>query len=1137
MLSRSVSPDRVSTKPNAAPSPPPVRLLARLVASNSWPRAWRIAGGAALFLIGLALRWRLFGLSSSALPFVTYVPAVAIGAMLFGRAGGIAAATLSMLAVLAAAPTLWSADWSRLAGFGVIGLVIVSAFDFARKARARLHAAALALQNQAQLTHFVEQAPAAMAMFDRDMRYLASSRRWRDGIGRRDDLVGRSHYEIVPEIPEHWKQANARGLAGETVPAQKEVFSRADGSQRWLWREVQPWRSPQGDIGGIVIFVEDITDSVREQESTRQSEAALRALGDNLPGSVVFRFTRDRDGAPHFLYISAGVAQLNGVSAEEVLADGAVLLTQALPEHLPALREAATASLRDRADLAFDTPIRRPDGAVRWMRLRARPDPRPDGATIWNGVYTDVSEEIWLDARQREEASRQSFVLDLADALKPLSDPGDVMTVAGERLGQALACHQVVYCEIDETQTFGVIAREWTDGSMPSGVGAHRLADLGPELVAGLRAGRVNAIEDVAADPRASSGVSMETYRARKIGAFVAAPLIKDGRLVAVLSIHHREKRSWSALDLALVEETAQRTWSAVERARTARALRDSEELLRFALRAADAGAWSWTLKTNELYWSEELRRLYGLQAHHRACIETWLEMLHPDGRDDVVETIKQALASEGDLEFEWRANLPSGAERWLLSRGGPLRDPDGRVRRYIGVVIDITDRKKSEQKIGYLAHHDPLTGLPNRAAFNQRLAAAVARADEAKTSVALLCMDLDRFKEVNDVFGHAAGDELLRRVSRALLAASEGAEIARVGGDEFMAVVTGTSPAERAAELAARLREAVCEPFEIEGQRMRIGLSVGVALYPDHGDVATALANADAALYRAKAEGGGDVRLFDSALDRRLRERHALFQDLSQALKRGELSLHYQPQARIDGEVFGFEALLRWRHPSRGLVSPSEFIPIAEERGLIGAIGEWALREACREAASWPNPLSVAVNLSPVQFLKDGLAGVVHAALLETGLPAHRLELEITEGVLVDDFSRVTAILRQLKQLGARVAIDDFGAGYSSLAYLQSFPFDKIKIDRSFVSNLMDNGNSRAIIRAIVGLGRGLDVPLIAEGVETREQLAFLRSEGCGEAQGYLLGAPRPIEAYAALVGRAPASAPPGPEQVSRCA
>jgi predicted signal transduction protein with EAL and GGDEF domain len=307
---------------------------------------------------------------------------------------------------------------------------------------------------------------------------------------------------------------------------------------------------------------------------------------------------------------------------------------------------------------------------------------------------------------------------------------------------------------------------------------------------------------------------------------------------------------------------------------------------------------------------------------------------------------------------------------------------------------------------------------------------------------------------------------------------------------------------------------------FDVDSRDIRISISIGVAIYPDHGDVEAVLANADAALYRAKAEGGG-VCFFDCSLDTRLRDRRALVKDLENAVDRNELLLYYQPQAGTDDDIFGFEALLRWRHPLRGLVAPGKFVPVAEESGLIASIGEWALHQACREAASWPLPKTVAVNLSPKQFLKEGLPQFVHVVLLETGLAPHRLELEITESVLIDDFSRVSSILRQLKALGVRVAMDDFGTGYSSLSYLHSFPFDKIKIDASFVSSLHANSSSEPVIRAIIGLGRGLGVPLIAEGVETEEQLKFLRSAGCIEAQGFLIGPPQPIDCYAEVVGR----------------
>ncbi len=309
--------------------------------------------------------------------------------------------------------------------------------------------------------------------------------------------------------------------------------------------------------------------------------------------------------------------------------------------------------------------------------------------------------------------------------------------------------------------------------------------------------------------------------------------------------------------------------------------------------------------------------------------------------------------------------------------------------------------------------------------------------------------------------------------------------------------------------------------PFEIRGQVIRIGLSIGVAIYPRDGtDPASLLANADAALYRAKADGRNLARFFDPEMDRRLRERYAMQHELRSSIERNELLMYYQPQATIDGRVFGFEALVRWQHPRLGLVSPSTFIPLAEQSGIIGQIGAWTLRQACRTAASWPVPLQIAVNLSPVQFQHGDLAALVHSILFDTDLAPERLELEITEGVLINDPTRALAILRELKMLGVRIAMDDFGTGYASMSSLQSFPFDKIKIDRTFVSRVEVNPQSAAIVRAVIGLGKALNIPVIAEGVETEPEREFLKGEGCLEMQGYLVGWPLPINQYGALTG-----------------
>jgi diguanylate cyclase (GGDEF)-like protein/PAS domain S-box-containing protein len=498
-----------------------------------------------------------------------------------------------------------------------------------------------------------------------------------------------------------------------------------------------------------------------------------------------------------------------------------------------------------------------------------------------------------------------------------------------------------------------------------------------------------------------------------------------------------------------------------------------------------------------------------------------------PQPSAEQIEAEDRKLVEIGKILYldEHTVATPGNGTRIITSTRLPVNGADGKPQYLISVIRDLTDRKRHEQRIAHMAHHDPLTDLPNRAAFNECISATIDLAAASGESFAILCIDLDRFKSVNDVFGHSTGDVLLKEVARRLESACEGAFLARVGGDEFT-VITPTGPQPATAEaLAERLCAAFESDIEISGNPMQVGLTVGVSIFPQDGaDEATLVANADAALFRAKSEARGSIRFFEVSMDQQLREKRALQQDLRNAIARDELELHYQPQAHIGGKITGFEALVRWHHPRFGLVAPSTFIPLAEETGIIVSLGQWILRTACREAASWPRPLRIAINLSPVQFQRGDLAKLVHEILLETGLPPSRLELEITEGVLIADFSGTVSILRRLKNLGVRIAMDDFGTGYSSLSYLQSFPFDKIKIDQAFVANLSHSQQAVTIIRAVIALGRGLGVPVVAEGVETEEQLKFLADEHCNEIQGYLVGRPKPIADYAEVVGRAPA-------------
>jgi diguanylate cyclase (GGDEF)-like protein len=472
------------------------------------------------------------------------------------------------------------------------------------------------------------------------------------------------------------------------------------------------------------------------------------------------------------------------------------------------------------------------------------------------------------------------------------------------------------------------------------------------------------------------------------------------------------------------------------------------------------------------------------------------------------------------ELYAERRGFVTGAAKAFEEARGGRVVAAQSRPMADGGCVLtfeDVTERRSAEARVAHMAHHDALTGLPNRALFRQRLDEALGRAGRGGGGFAVLCLDLDRFKAVNDTLGHPAGDALLRAVAERLTGAlREGDVAARLGGDEFavlQAPSSGRTP--DAAALARRLVEALGAPCDVSGHRVTTGASVGIALAPDHGACPDALLKrADLALYRAKADGRAAWRFFEPSMEARIVGRRLLELDLRDAVAAGEFELHYQPLVEFGSRrPKGFEALLRWRHPLRGLVGPAEFIPLAEELGLIGALGEWALRRACADAVAWPDGLTVAVNLSAAQ-LRGGQAivGVVADALAASGLDAARLELEITEGVMLQDTEETLATLGRVKALGVSIAMDDFGTGYSSLSYLRRFPFDKVKIDRSFVLGLgVEGEDCGAIIRAVADLCGGLGMAATAEGVETEEQLARLAAEGLAEGQGYLFGRPVP--------------------------
>ncbi len=473
----------------------------------------------------------------------------------------------------------------------------------------------------------------------------------------------------------------------------------------------------------------------------------------------------------------------------------------------------------------------------------------------------------------------------------------------------------------------------------------------------------------------------------------------------------------------------------------------------------------------------------------------------------ELYEMYRQRLEKHADAHSMFERELDR--DRWLLVN--EHRTEEGTVVLY----TDISELKRREREIRHLAYHDVLTNLPNRMLFQERIEEALNRARERNTTAALMCLDLDNFKYVNDTLGHSAGDDLLKCISTRLRSCLRDTDtIARLGGDEFGIVITDLQDAEYATSLAWRLSDAVNQPIDLNGQRVNMSVSIGIAT-ATNGDTTSdrLLKDADLALYRAKADGRATFRFFEAEMDARAQERRMLEMDLRHAVAKDQLELHYQAQVDIfSSEITGFEALVRWNRPGQGMVSPAHFIPLAEETGIIMSLGEWVLRKACKDAVGWPSPVRVAVNVSAAQFKDRDLAKLVGRILQETGLPAARLELEITESLLLKDVDENLHILQEMKNLGVRISMDDFGTGYSSLMNLRSFPFDKIKIDQSFVGDIERRPDAAAIVRAVVALGNSLGMVTCAEGVETGEQLSYLRSEGCVEMQGFYYSKPKPL-------------------------
>ncbi|MCJ2136718.1 EAL domain-containing protein [Methylobacterium sp. J-026] len=555
-------------------------------------------------------------------------------------------------------------------------------------------------------------------------------------------------------------------------------------------------------------------------------------------------------------------------------------------------------------------------------------------------------------------------------------------------------------------------------------------------------------------------------------------------------------------------------------------ALRDSERRFRLLAENSNDIFILGDLDLRRLYVSPAVRTVLGYEPEELVG-SVQLEHVHPDEQNMFTELWTKAQGErEGRFVASMRYQHKAGHHVWLEASVRVVREPsDDRAIGYVAALRDISERRRAEEQIRYLALHDALTGLPNRALFWDRLDQAVAQGHRTHGFVAMLACDLDRFKAVNDSLGHPAGDALLRLVADRMTAVLRPYDtLARLGGDEFAVLLTHLDLPSNATHLAEQLIAAVSQPVTLEGRTVEVGISIGLTLALKR-DVSTdeIFKRADIALYEAKAAGGNMCREFEANVGVRIALRSQLALDMGEAIRRGEFRLFYQPVVdATTGVVLSFEALMRWRHPVHGEISPGIFIPLAEETGLIVLLGSWALQEACRVAVDWPDPIRVAVNVSVVQLRRGGLEAAVLLALATSGLSPTRLKLEVTESVLVHDADSVLASLHALRARGVRIALDDFGTGYSSLGYLRIFPFDEIKLDRTFVNDIA-RADSAAIVRAVVGIGERLGMGIVAEGVETAEQLSLVRREGCAQIQGFLISQPLPAHEAALYLAASP--------------
>ena len=849
-------------------------------------------------------------------------------------------------------------------------------------------------ESEEKLRLFIRYVPSAVAMFDRDMRYIAYSRRWLTdyGLGEQE-LAGRSHYEVFPDIPGHWKRTHRRCMDGLIAKNDGEKILRKDGSVDWVRWETHPWRTGEGEIGGIIIFSEVITERKLAEAKFHRLSQLYAALGQC--NQAIVRCTSE---AELLAEICRNTVDYGGMKMAWI-----GMVDEGRNMVVPVASFGTGTEYLDGIEISLD-PDSRTAGGPTFMSIREN---RP----YWiQDFQHDPATAPW-----RERAARFDWG---ASASLPLYRKGVAIGAFGVYSGEANA--------FDE-----------------------QMQDLLVEMASDISF----ALENF--DTRIAHNMALEQIKFQN----TILQTQQENSLDAVL----------------VVDENGMIT------------------------------------------------------SYNRQFLDLW--QLQPDlvnKRDDTLVIRANADQAEDTEAYVARAEYlyehrdEKSREEILLKDGrvidrysAPMIGSDGKYYGRVWYFRDITEQKHAEERISFLANFDALTGLPNRAQLDRQFRYALNLAKRNNGRLAVMFVDIDRFKDINDTLGHSIGDALLVKIARRIQAAlRETDTVSRMGGDEFILMLSG-GEAHGVAQVAQKLLQAITEPYRIEQYDLVVTASIGIAMYPDDGDDLESLSrNADTAMYRAKQEGRNRYRFFTAEMQASAARNMQLVNALRSALERDQFQVYYQPQVSIsDGRIIGAEALLRWRHPELGNVSPAEFIPVAEDSGLILPIGEWVMRTAVKQLKRWMDsghpPMVIAVNLSAVQFRHPSLPDMVTGILNDAQLDPEYLELELTEGVAMHDPLAAISTMQNLHELGIRMSIDDFGTGYSSLNYLKKFQVYKLKIDQSFVRDISTDQEDKAIVAAIISMSKNLGLQTIAEGVESAEQLAYLREQGCDEAQGYYFSKP----------------------------